>query len=160
MKFGFILNGEDVVADSAPETRLVEILRDNFNLLGTKTGCNAGICSSCSIIFNGNVAKSCIIPAFKVQGSEIITIEGFSQTDEYLDIVEGFSEAGLDSCGFCRTGKILATQALLGRNHKPSKRYILSAFNGIRCRCTEPEELIRGVMAVIEFRRIKLYGRH
>ena len=159
MTLGFILNGEDVVAYSAPETRLVNILRESFDLLGTKSGCNTGLCSSCSIIFNGNIVKSCLIPAFKIQGSEIITIEGFLQTDEYDDIVNGFSIAGLENCGFCNTGKILATQALLGRNHKPTKEEILSAFNGIRCRCTEPEELVEGVLAVIECRRVKLYGR-
>ena len=159
MTLGFILNGEDVVAKSSPETRLIDILRDDFNLLGAKTGCNTGICGSCSIIFNGNVVKSCLIPAFKISGSEIITIEGFSQTDEYQDIVLGFSEAGLEPCSFCNTGKILSAQALLGRNHMPTKEEILTAFYGVRCRCTEPEELLQGVMAIIEGRRHKFYGR-
>ena len=160
MKLGFILNGEDVVANSAPETRLVDILRDSFNLLGAKIGCQTGMCGCCSIIFNGNVVKACLIPAFKINGCEIITIEGFSQTDEYQEIFQGFTEAGLENCGFCDTAKVLATQALLGRNLRPSSDAILSAFYGIRCRCTEPEELIKGVRAVIEYRRLKLYGRH
>jgi len=155
----FILNGEDVVTSSSTEARLVDILRDNFGLRGTKAGCYAGNCSSCSVIFNGNIAKSCLIPAFKLNDSEIITIEGFSQTDEYQDIVLGFSEAELENCGFCNTAKILATQAFLGRNPKPTKKTILSAFYGIKCRCTEPEELVNGVQAVIEYRRLKLYGR-
>jgi carbon-monoxide dehydrogenase small subunit len=160
MTLGFILNGEDVVANYAAKARLVDMLRDNFGLLGTKVGCETGICGSCSIIFNGNVVKSCLIPAFKVKGSEIITIEGFSQTDEYEDIIFGFSEAGLENCGFCNTAKILATQALLGRNHRPTKESILSAFYGIRCRCTEPEELVQGIFAVIECRRLKLHDQH
>ena len=159
MTLGFILNGEDVVAKSAPETRLIDILRDDFKLLGAKTGCNTGICGSCSIIFNGNVVKSCLIPAFKINGSEIITIEGFAQTYEYQDIVLGFYEAGLETCSFCNTCKILSAQALLGRNHMPTKEEILSAFYGVRCRCTEPEELLQGVMAIIEGRRQKLHGR-
>lgn len=159
MKLEFILNGEDEVVNSAAEARLVDILRNDFKLLGTKAGCHTGICSSCSIIFNGNVVKSCLIPAFKINGGEIITIEGFSQTDEYKDIVLGFSEAGLENCGYCSTAKILATQALLGRNHRPAKEEIPSAFYGIRCRCTDPEELVRGVMTVIEYRRLKLYVR-
>ena len=158
MTIGFILNGEDVLVDTIAETRLVDILRGNFNLLGTKTGCQIGTCGICSIIFNGSVVKSCLIPAFKLQGSEIITIEGFSQTDEYQDIVLGFSEAGLENCGMCNTGKILSTQALLGRNLRPSKEAILSAFYEIRCRCTEPEELVQGVTAVMEYRRRRLHG--
>jgi len=141
MTMGFILNGEDVTVDANPESVLIDILRGNFNLLGAKTGCNIGMCGTCLIIFNGNVVKSCLIPAFKIRGCEIITIEGFSQTLDYQDIVLGFSRAGLEDCGFCGTGKILAAEALLGRNKAPSREEILSAFNGIRCRCTEPEGL-------------------
>jgi len=160
MIMGFILNGEDVSVNSNGQDRLIDILRGTFNLLGTKTGCYSGTCGNCSVILNGNVVKSCLIPAFKILGSEIITIEGFSQTDEYQDIISGFQEVGLEDCGFCNTGKILATEALLGRNIQPSKDEILSAFQGIRCRCTEPVELVSAVMAVGELRRRRLYGRN
>ena len=159
MTLNFILNGEDVVVDTTAENRLVDILRDNFSLLGTKAGCYTGNCGSCSIIFNGAVVKSCLIPAFRIQGSEIITIEGFSLTDEYQDIAAGFSEAGFENCGYCNTGKILTTEALLERSLQPSKEEILSTFRGTKCRCTEPEELIRGVMAAVENRRRRVYGR-
>lgn len=159
MRIDFILNGEDVVVYCGAGNRLVDILRNTFKLLGTKNGCTSGVCGCCSIIFNGNVVKSCLIPAFKVKGSEIITIEGFSQTDEYHDIELGFSEAKLENCGFCNAGKILAAQVLLGRNHRPSRDEILAAFHGIRCRCTEPEELVQGVNAVVEHRRRRLYER-
>jgi len=159
MKIGFILNGEDVVVNSGAELRLVDILRNTFSLLGTKAGCYSGRCGNCSIIFNGNVVKSCLIPAFIIQGSEIITIEGFSQTDEYQDIILGFSMTGLETCDFCNTGKVLTTETLLGRNSQPSKDEILGAFKEIKCRCTEPEELALGVTAVSEIRRRRLYGR-
>jgi len=159
MTIGFILNGEDVVIRTDAEKRLVEILRGTFNLTGTKSGCNTGNCGACSIIFNGEVVKSCLIPAFKIRDSEIITIEGFSQTDEYNDIVSGFSEAGLENCGFCNTGKILAAEALLAKNPQPSRDEILAAFHGIRCRCTEPDSLIRGITEVKKYRRRRIYGR-
>ena len=159
MTIGFILNGEDVVIDSHAESRLVDILRETFKLIETKVGCYSGKCGSCLVIFNGDVVKSCLIPAFKIRSSEIITIEGFSQTDEYQDIIHGFSEAELENCGFCNTGKILATEALLNRNKTPSKDDFFSAFYEIRCRCTLPGELLRGVMAASEFRRRRLYGR-
>jgi len=158
MTMTFILNGEDVTVDSNPETRLVEILRDDFNLLGAKDGCNIGVCGTCLIIFNGDVVKSCLIPALKIGGCEIITIEGFSQTFDYQDIIQGFSDTGFEDCGFCTTGRILATEALLGRNKAPSKEEILFAFNGIRCRCTEPDLLVKGVLAASEYRRRRLYG--
>jgi len=159
MTIGFILNGEDVVIRTNAETRLVDILRQSFGLLGTKAGCYIGKCGGCSIILNGNVVKSCLVPAFKIRDSEIITIEGFSQTDEYQDIVLGFTQTGVDNCAFCNTGKILSVEALLGRIPKPSRDEIFAAFQGIKCRCTEPESLMRGVMAISELRRRRLYGR-
>ena len=159
MTIGFILNGEDVVVDSYAETRLIDILRNNFRLLETKTGCYSGSCGACSVIYNGNVVKSCLIPAFKLHGSEIITIEGFSQTDEYMEIVYGYSEAGLENCGFCNTGKILAADALLGKNKSPTREEIIAAFKGIKCRCTEPEILIKGIMTSTAHRRRRLHGR-
>jgi len=159
MTLKFILNGEDIVTTCAAETRLLDLLRDNFGLFGTKAGCYAGICSSCSIIFNGDIVKSCLIPAFRVNHSEIISIEGFSQTDEYQDILQGFENAELENCSFCNTAKILTTHALLEKNQRPAKDIILPAFYGIRCRCTEPMELTQGVMAAAEYRRLKLYGR-
>jgi len=158
MTMTFILNGEDVTADSNPETRLIDILRDSFNLLGAKNGCNIGVCGTCLIIFNGDVVKSCLIPALKIRGCEIITIEGFSQTIDYQDIVQGFSDTGFEDCGFCTTGRILATEALLGKNKAPSREEILLAFNGIRCRCTEPDLLVQGVLAASDYRRRRLYG--
>ena len=158
MKLEFILNGEDVLVQSEAESRLVDILRGSFTLLGTKSGCCIGYCGACMVIFNGAVVKSCLIPALKTQGSEIITIEGFSQTDEYQDILIGFSEAGLEGCGFCHTGKILAAGALIDRNLRPSKDEILPAFSDIRCRCTDPAELVLGVMAAADHRRRRLYG--
>ena len=158
MTIGFILNGDDLELQFDAENRLVDILRKNFGLLGAKTGCYTGKCGACSIIFNGEVVKSCLIPAFKVRDSEIITIEGFSQYDEYQDIILGFSETGLENCGFCNTGKILTTEALFRSNRSPSRDEILSAFNGIKCRCTEPEELVQSVMKAAEYRRRRSNG--
>ncbi|GHV70201.1 (2Fe-2S)-binding protein [Spirochaetia bacterium] len=159
MTIGFILNGEDVVVRTEADTRLIDILRGNFGLLGSKAGCILGICGSCSVIFNGAVAQSCLIPAFKIRSSEIVTIEGFIQNDEYQDIMIGFSRAAVVSCGFCDTGKILTTEALLSRNSRPGREEILAAFSGIRCRCTDPESLAAGVMEAAEIRRRRLYGR-
>ena len=158
MTIGFILNGEDLVLETSAETRLVDILRNNFSLLGTKAGCYTGQCGSCSVIFNELVVKACLVPAFKVRNSEIVTIEGFSQTDEYQDIIRGFMETGLENCGFCNTGKIMTTEALLAKNRNPSREEILSAFKGIKCRCTEPEELVQAVMKAAEYRRRRYHG--
>jgi carbon-monoxide dehydrogenase small subunit len=159
MTIGFILNGEDVVVRAEADIRLVDILRGNFGLLGAKAGCLTGHCGVCSVIFNGEVVQSCLIPAFRIRGCEIITIEGFSQTDEYQDIAAGFSLTGLENCGYCNAGKILAAEALLERVKQPGREAILAGFGGIRCRCTDPDLLVEAVTAVAEIRQRRLYGR-
>ena len=159
MTIGFNLNGENVTVHTDAGTRLLDILRSNFKLLGTKTGCRTGLCGACSVILNGEVVTSCLYPAFRIQGAEVITIEGFSQSDEYQDIILGFAEAGVENCGFCNAGKILAAEALLRKNHGPSRDEILAAFHGIKCRCTDSESLVRGILAITEQRRRRLYGR-
>ncbi|MFP3043029.1 2Fe-2S iron-sulfur cluster-binding protein [Treponema primitia] len=159
MTLGFILNGEDVVVKADADRRLIDILRNHFKLLGAKEGCLSGSCGACSVIFNGKVVPSCLIPAFRIRGSEIITIEGFSQTDEYQDIKEGFSRSGVENCGYCDAGKILAVETLLEGNLRPTRDEILAAFKGIKCRCTEPDSLIEGVLATCDIRQRRLYGR-
>jgi len=159
MNIGFILNGEDVVVRTNAERRLSDVLRSTFKLLGVKTGCNVGNCGACSVLLNGYVVKSCLIPVFKIRDCEIITLEGFSLTDDYKDIISGFTEAGVECCGFCNSSKILTAEGLLSKNNKPSRKEIIAGFEGIKCRCTEPESLIRGVLASMSLRRRRLYGR-
>jgi aerobic carbon-monoxide dehydrogenase small subunit len=159
MTIGFILNGEDVVIQCEAGRRLINILRINFGLLGAKTGCLSGKCGFCAVIFNGLVSHACLIPAFRLRGSEVITIEGFSQTDEYNDIITGFTQAGLEGCGYCNTSKILNATALLDRSKRPSRQEILDAFSGIKCRCTDAEKLIEGIENAAEIRQRRLYGR-
>ncbi|MDR0760292.1 MAG: 2Fe-2S iron-sulfur cluster binding domain-containing protein [Treponema sp.] len=159
MTINFILNGEDVISHAEADERLLNILRGSFKLFGTKTGCLSGRCGVCFVILNSKAVPSCLVPAFRVRNSEIITIEGFSQTDEYQDIVTGFSRAGLECCGYCDSGKILAASVLLDRIPRPSRDEILAAFTGIRCRCTEPESLVEGVLAAADIRQRRLYGR-
>jgi carbon-monoxide dehydrogenase small subunit len=159
MTIGFILNGEDVVIRSEANVRLIDILRVNFGLLGSKTGCLTGKCGFCTVIFNGRVNHACLIPAFKLKGGEIITIEGFSQTNECKDIVAGFAHVKLETCGYCHTSNILHAEALLERIKRPSRGEILHAFSGIKCRCTDPEKLIEGIDKIIEIRQRRLYGR-
>ncbi|MDR0786019.1 MAG: aldehyde oxidoreductase [Treponema sp.] len=159
MTIGFILNGEDVSVRMDADIRLIDILRKNFPVTGAKAGCLSGRCGACAVIFNGAVTKSCLIPAFRVNGSEIITIEGFSQNDEYQDVIQGFEQAGVEMCGYCDAGKILAVEALLSRNPRPLRQDILVGFKGIKCRCTEPESLVNGVLAAADLRQRRRYGR-
>jgi carbon-monoxide dehydrogenase small subunit len=159
MNISFILNGEDITISSEANVRLIDILRVNFGLLGAKNGCLCGKCGCCAVIFNGSVSHACLIPAFRLQGGEIITIEGFSQTVEYADIINGFNQVQMESCGFCQTSKILNAWALLDRIKRPSREEILRAFSGLKCRCTDPEKLVEGIEKAVEIRQRRLYGR-
>jgi carbon-monoxide dehydrogenase small subunit len=160
MTVNFILNGEDVVFQGEAGVRLIDILRENFGLFGAKPGCLSGQCGACTVIFNGHVSLACLIPAFKIKGSEIITIEGFSQTSEYQEIITAFADVHLGNCGYCEAGKILCTEALLDRiqTPNPAKEEILMGFSGIKCRCTNIERLIKAVNIIAGIRQRRLYG--
>ena len=159
MTIRFILNGEDMEINAEANQRLIGILREHFGLTAAKSGCLHGNCGACSVIFNGTISPSCLIPAFRLQGSEIITLEGFSQQDEYQDIAAGFAEAGVESCGYCDAGKILTAELLLESSLQPAKEEFIAAFRGIRCRCTDLENLYQGILAAGIIRRRRIYGR-
>jgi carbon-monoxide dehydrogenase small subunit len=156
----FILNGEDVTIHAEPETRLIEVLRGNFKLSGAKAGCLSGRCGACFVLLDNRLTPSCLVPVFQVRDREIVTIEGFAQTEEYQDIAAGFAQARVETCGFCDTAKILAAAALLEQTPRPAREDILAAYRDVRCRCTEPENLVAGVMAVAGIRQRRLYGRN
>ena len=159
MTINFILNGEDVIVRTEAGVRLIDILRGNFGLFGAKSGCLTGHCGVCTVLFNGQVSLSCLIPAFKVRDSEIITIEGYSQTIEYQEIMTGYKQVHLGNCGYCEAGKILCTEALLDTIPNPTKEEILMGFSGIKCRCTNVERLVEAVNIIAGIRERRLYGR-
>ena len=159
MTVSFILNGEDVVVQCDANERLIDILRGHFGLLSAKSGCLTGQCGACTVLLNDQVSNACLVPAFKVAGNEIVTIEGFSQTDEYGEILSGYKQVHLGNCGYCEAGKILCTETLLDRIPAPSKEEILMGFSGIKCRCTNPERLVEAVTFIAGIRQRRLYGR-
>jgi aerobic carbon-monoxide dehydrogenase small subunit len=156
MTINFILNGEDVVFNAEPGVRLIDILRGTFGLFRAKPGCLSGQCGACTVIINGQVSPSCLIPAFKILGSEVITIEGFSQTVEYQEITDAFMQEHLGNCGYCEAGKVLCTEALLEHIPNPTKEEILAGFSGIKCRCTNAERLVKVVNTIAEMRKKRL----
>ncbi|MDR2802957.1 MAG: 2Fe-2S iron-sulfur cluster binding domain-containing protein [Treponema sp.] len=160
MTITFILNGEDVTINAEPNRRLIDILRNDFGLTGSKYGCFGGRCGACAVIFNGAVSSACLIPAFRARGSEIITIEGFELTDEYTDIHSAFSLHDVENCGFCNAPKILLAETLLAEKELPSRSEILTAFNSIRCRCTLGENLADALIAASEIRNRRLNERN
>ena len=159
MTVSFILNGEDVSAQARSVDRLSDLLRDTFGLLGVRSDCRCGRCGRCFLFLDGRLVPSCIVPAFNVRGREVVTIEGFSQTEDYRDITDGFKAAGVETCGFCTTPKILVAASLLERRPRPSPKEILEHMSSAPCRCTDPEAIVRAVQSVAELKARRLYHR-
>jgi len=159
MKLNFILNGEDVSCEAELNERLSDILRDRFSLKGVRSDCRSGTCGLCLVILDGRTLPSCLIPAFRVRGSEVVTIEGFAQTDEYMDIRDGFLKAGAEPCEFCRGAVFLAVSALLDEKPRPNPQEILDNLSAVFCRCHDPAVLVRGVQTAAELRARRIYFR-
>jgi carbon-monoxide dehydrogenase small subunit len=159
MTVSFILNGEDVSAQARSVDRLSDLLRDVFGLLGVRSDCRCGRCGRCLLFLDGRLVPSCIVPAFSARGKEIVTIEGFAQTEDFRDMTEGFKAAGVETCGFCEAPKIMIASALLERRPRPSPREILEHMSSAPCRCTDPAAIVKAVQAVAELRARRIYRR-
>jgi carbon-monoxide dehydrogenase small subunit len=156
MTIHFTLNGEQTKIDARASDLLVDLLRLRLGLRGARPGCLQGRCGSCTVLFNGALAPSCLIPAFKVYGSEVLTIEGLMQTREYQDVERGFTRAGAQPCRFCAAGKFLSIHALLESNAHPNRETIQDTLAGVWCRCTTYERLTQAVEYAAEYRERRL----
>jgi carbon-monoxide dehydrogenase small subunit len=141
----FTLNGETVRTKRAAGDRLLDALRDDFGLTGVKCGCGEGECGACSVFLDGKLVNSCIVAMGNARGKSVTTIEGFSKTERFLVIQRAFDTAGAVQCGFCTPGMILATEALLSKNPKPSEEEIREGLSGNLCRCTGYNMIVHAV---------------
>lgn len=141
----FTLNGEPVTLTVDPDELLVDVLRDKLLLTGTKVGCGEGECGACTVLLNDKPVNSCLLPAMKVQGKSVLTIEGLAPGETLHPIQESFLEAGAVQCGFCSPGTILSTKALLDEKKSPSEPEIKKALSGHICRCTGYVQIIEAV---------------
>jgi len=142
----FTLNGNAVKVDVDPSTLLVDLLRENLGLTGTKVGCREGECGACTVLVDGEAYNSCLMPAIKVQGRDVVTIEGLQKPDGSLDpIQQAFMDAGAAQCGFCTPGIILNAKALLKSNPNPDEHEIRKALSGVLCRCTGYRKIVEAV---------------
>jgi len=141
----FTVNGREMTCETDAETRLLDLLREDLALTGTKEGCGEGECGACTVLLDGRAVNSCLIPAPAVEGKEILTIEGLAKGDELHPIQQAFVETGGVQCGFCTPGFILSTYALLSRNPEPTDEEIRTALEGNLCRCTGYERILDAV---------------
>ena len=149
------LNGVKREDRISPDTTLLDYLRNDCGLFGTKKACGAGECGACTVILDGRAVYSCITLALQANGRTVETIEGLAKGNELHPIQEAFIETGAVHCGFCTPGLIMTAKALLDRIHHPSEQVIRTELAGNLCRCTGYVQIVEAVKLAAE----KMYGK-
>ncbi|MBL7576268.1 carbon-monoxide dehydrogenase small subunit [Peptoniphilus asaccharolyticus DSM 20463] len=145
MKINCIINKNEISAEVNERTRLIDFLRDDLHLTGTKEGCSEGECGACTVIVNGKAITSCTMLASQVDGCEVITIEGLKQNGEFDILQKNFVEHDAVQCGFCSPGFIMSAKALMMNNPNPTLEDIKRSIEGNLCRCTGYIKIIEAI---------------
>ncbi|GIU78330.1 MAG: (2Fe-2S)-binding protein [Bryobacteraceae bacterium] len=143
--FRFTVNGEPREVDTFDARPLLEVLREDLQLTGTKYGCGEGQCRACTVLIDGAPALSCITPVRSAAGKRITTIEGLARDGRLHPVQQAFAQEGAMQCGYCTPGMILQTVALLEKNPSPARAQILQALNGSLCRCNGYPRIVAAV---------------
>ncbi len=149
-KIRFTLNGTPYALSVKPWRTLLELIREDLSLTGTKEGCGQGECGSCTVIMGGKTVNSCLVPALEADNQEIITIEGLVDGDILHPIQDAFVQKAGMQCGFCTPGMIISAKALLDKNPNPSEEEIREGIAGNFCRCTGYTKIIESISAAAE----------
>lgn len=145
MKLEFTVNGKNVSLEVPPDRRLLDILREDLGLTGTKEGCGEGECGACTVLLDRRAVHSCLTVAAQLSGREVVTIEGLSDGGEMSDLQRAFVEETAIQCGYCTTGMVMSARALLYENPDPTEEEIRIALAGNICRCSGYTQIIRAV---------------
>ncbi len=132
----FILNGKPIRSELSADRRFLDVLRKELGLTGAKEGCGEGECGACSVLLDGKIVQSCILPLASVDGKTVMTIEGYKKTKKFKAIETAFLKEGASQCGICTPGMVMATEYLLKNNPAPSYDEIRHGLSGNLCRCT------------------------
>jgi carbon-monoxide dehydrogenase small subunit len=144
------INGDTYEVAIDPRRTLVEVLRDDLDLTGTKESCGDGDCGACTVLMNGQPVNSCLTLALEAQGKDILTIEGVAQNGQLHPIQQAFIDHFAVQCGFCTPGMILSAKALLDRNPHPTEEEVRKAIAGNLCRCTGYVKIVEAILAAAE----------
>jgi len=140
------VNGEHRQVHAYPMARLLDVIREEMHLTGTKEGCGEGECGACAVLMNGAIVNSCLVPAIEAHGKEIRTIEGIASGARLHDVQEAFLECGGAQCGICTPGMVIAAVALIQRHPYPSDAEIREGLAGNLCRCTGYQKIFAAVV--------------
>jgi carbon-monoxide dehydrogenase small subunit len=140
------VNGDAKVFQAYPLERLLDVLREQLHLTGTKEGCGEGECGACTVMIDGEIVNSCLVPVAQVAGASIQTIEGIATDDQLHAVQRAFIECGGAQCGICTPGMVLAAVSLLDRNPHPSEQDIRTGLAGNLCRCTGYMKIFESVL--------------
>ena len=143
--FTFNLNGKQATVNTEPDRPLIEVLREDLQLVGTRYGCGEGACGACSVLVDGRRVLSCSVPIAEVQGKTLMTIEGLSRNGALHPMQQAFLEEGAFQCAFCTSGMIITATALLERNRNPTEQDIRDGMNGNICRCCVQPQIVKAV---------------
>ncbi len=151
----FKVNGTQASVTTAPQRRLLDVLREDLRLTGTKYGCGEGQCGACLVYLDGEPARSCLLPVTAAEGKSVTTIEGLALGEALHPVQEAFLEEGAMQCGYCTSGMILAAAALLRDEPNPTDDQIVASMDGHLCRCNGYVRIVKAVhrAAVIKARR-------
>jgi carbon-monoxide dehydrogenase small subunit len=145
MRITLQVNATRYIIEAPPMRRLLDILREDLNLTGTKEGCGEGECGACSIIIDGEVVNSCLIPVCQADGTSITTVEGLASDGQLSSLQQAFLECGAAQCGICTPGMLIASCALLQQKSRPNRAEIKEAIAGNLCRCTGYVKIIDAI---------------
>ena len=144
------INGREIDAAVKPNQTLLEWLRDDLRLRGSREGCGVGVCGSCTVLVDGRPVSSCLMLATNAEGKEIRTIEGLAQGDALDPVQQAFMEQSAFQCGYCTSGMIMATKALLASNPRPSEAEVRDYLSGNICRCGTYQEVMAAIKSLAE----------
>ena len=144
------VNGEPRSVRAYPMARLLDVLREEMRLTGTKEGCGEGECGACAVLLNGDIVNSCLFPALEADGADIRTIEGMAAGDQLNAVQNAFLECGGAQCGICTPGMVIAAVALLERYPHPTEAEIREGLAGNLCRCTGYQRIFEAVVRAFE----------
>lgn len=150
MRLNAIVNGAAVSLEIAADARLIDVLRKDLGLTGTKEGCAQGECGACTILIDGAAVNSCLVFAVQVEGKSVLTVEGLSHAGELNTLQKQFIAMGAVQCGFCTPGILMSATALLACTARPSQQEIRQALAGNLCRCTGYAAIIEAVSAAAD----------